>query len=78
MKIATLEYIHSVLEEDVAANKLRYQEAWERVDEYKSRRDGDRQTRKQTLKELEDNTKDIYDIYIRAVTALIDFEDEDF
>lgn len=74
MKIATLEYIHSLLEEDVAANKLRYREARERANEYKSCIGRDRQTRK----ELEDNAEGIYDIYIRAQNALNDFEDEDF
>ena len=74
MKIATLEYIHSLLEEDVAANKLRYREAQDRVNEYDSRVGGDRQT----LKELQDNADGIYEIYIRALNALDDFEDEDF
>ena len=74
MKIATLEYIHGVLEEDVAANKLRYQEARERADAYKSCIGRDQQT----LKELEDNADGVYDIYIKAVTALNDFEGEDF
>lgn len=74
MKISTLEYIHGVLEEDVAANKLRYREAQDRVNEYDSRVGGDRQT----LKELQDNADGIYEIYIRALNALDDFEDEDF
>lgn len=74
MKIATLEYIHGVLKEDVAANKFRYQDARERADAYKSCIGRDQQT----LKELEDNADGIYEIYIRALNALADFEDEDF
>ena len=74
MKIATLEYIHRLLEDDVTAHKLRCQEARDKAEEYKSRVGRDRQT----LKELNDNVEGIYGIYIRALNALNDFEDEDF
>ena len=74
MKIATLEYIHSLLEEDVAANKIRYQEARDKASIYKKTA-GCSRTR---VKELEDYAEGVYDIYIKAVTALNDFEDQDF
>ena len=71
MKIATLEYIHKLIEDDVCTKKLRYQKA---SNDYTEAVD-----RSQTNAErLEDYAEGLYDIYIRAVTALNDFEDEDF
>ena len=73
MKIATLEYIHKLMEDDVCAKRLRYEEAREK-DSNDKKIDGCSRKR---VKELEDYDE-IYDIYINAVAALNDFEDQDF